>query len=207
MIARRPRYLPFEGSSNRRTYLLAAANLSEGLEEEDRRKFFADLTDFIGNTPPSQVDILNASMTSPLGGMQWGGSLDCRSTAVLAAAYFAHDADEKNQVRDLAIRLIGVAGEHDSDIANALQVIKADLRDIAPLLAQAGWAMRSIAAIAWARSSEIPLELGEQLSKDPDARVRRSLATALRDHPSAHSEHIRAVLQVDPRWSVRSILL
>ena len=198
---------PFEGSSNRRTYLLAAANLSEGLEEEDRRKFFADLTDFIGNTPPSQVDILNASMTSPLGGMQWGGSLDCRSTAVLAAAYFAHDADEKNQVRDLAIRLIGVAGEHDSDIANALQVIKADLRDIAPLLAQAGWAMRSIAAIAWARSSEIPLELGEQLSKDPDARVRRSLATALRDHPSAHSEHIRAVLQVDPRWSVRSILL
>lgn len=197
---------PFEGSSNRRTYLLAAANLSEGLEEADRRRFFEDIADFIGNSPPSEADMVNASMTSPLGGMQWGGSLDSRSSGVLAAAYFAHDADEKNRVRGLAIGLIGVAGEHDSDIANALQVINADLREIAPMLAQAGWAMRSIAAIAWARTPGMSSELGEQLSKDPDARVRCTLATAIRDHPSAHSDDIRAVLQVDPRWSVRSIL-
>jgi hypothetical protein len=182
---------PFEGSSNRRTYLLAAANISEGLEDVDRRKFLADITDFIGNPPPSEADMLNASMTSPLGGMQWGGILDSRSTGVLAAAYFAHDADEKNRVRDLAIRLVGAAGEHDSDIANAFQVIKADLTEIAPLLAQAGWAMRSIAAIAWARTSDMSSELGEELSKDPDARVRCTLATAIRDRPSA--------LRRDPR--------
>lgn len=197
---------PFEGSSNRRTYLLAAANLSEGLEAADRRRFFEDIADFIENPPPSEADMVNASMASPLGGMQWGGSLDSRSAGVLAAAYFAHDTGDKNRVRDLAIRLIGVAGDHDSDIANALQVIEADLSEIAPLLAQAGWAMRSIAAIAWARTPDMPSALGGQLSKDPDARIRSTLATAIRDFPSAHSDAVRAVLEVDPRWSVRSIL-
>jgi hypothetical protein len=197
---------PFEGSSNRQTYFLAAANLSDGLDEEHHRKFLADIVDFVGNPPPSQPDILSASMTSPLGMMRWDGSLDSRPAAVLAAAFFAHEADEKNQVRDLAIRLIGVAGEQDRYVADALQVVKADLTEIAPLLAQAGWAMRSIAAIAWARSSSMPPELGERLSNDSDARVRRSFATAIRDHPSPHSDQIRAVLQTDPRWSVRSIL-
>lgn len=197
---------PFEGSGNRETYFLAAANLSEGLDEEHHRKFLADIVDFVGNPPPSQPDILNGSMASPLGMMQWSGSLDSRPAAVLAAAFFAHDTDEKNQVRDLAIRLIGVAGDQDHHLANALQVVKADLTGIAPLLAQAGWAMRSVAAIAWARSSSMPPELGERLSKDPDAHVRRSLATTIKDHPSSHSDQIRADLQSDPRWSVRSIL-
>ncbi|WP_201359280.1 hypothetical protein [Mycobacterium paraintracellulare] len=197
---------PFEGSSNRQTYFLAAANLSGGLDEEQRRKVLADIVDFIGNPPPSQPDMLNASMTNPLGAMRWDGNLDSRPAAVLAAAFFAKDADEKNQVRDLAFRLIGVAGEQGRHLADALQVIKADLNEIAPLLAQAGWAMRSIAAIAWAKTPSMPPELGERLSKDPDARVRRTLATAIRDSPSTHPDQIRAVLQADPRWSVRSIL-
>lgn len=92
-------------------------------------------------------------MTNPLGMMRWDGSLDSRPAAVLAAAYFACEEDEMSRVRDLAIRMIGVAGQDDQYVAQALQVIKADLNDIAPLLAQAGWAMGSIAAIAWARSS------------------------------------------------------
>jgi hypothetical protein len=96
---------PFEGSSNRQTYFLAAANLSEDLDEHDRRRYLADVVDFVGNPPPSQPDILNASMTSPLGMMRWDGNLDSRPAAVLAATYFAREADEKNSVRDLAIRL------------------------------------------------------------------------------------------------------
>ena len=64
---------PYEGSGNRETYFLAAANLSEGLDEEQHRKFLADIVDFIGNPPPSQPDILNGSMASPLGMMQWSG--------------------------------------------------------------------------------------------------------------------------------------
>ncbi|ORA29340.1 hypothetical protein BST13_27335 [Mycobacterium aquaticum] len=198
---------PFEGSSNRQTYLIATANLSEDLDDEHRRRFLADLVDFVENPPPSQPDMFNASMTDPLGMMRWAGTLDSRSAAVLAAACFAREADEKDQVRDLAIGLISVVGEDDIYLAEALQAVKDDLSDLAPLLAQAGWAMRSVAAIGWARSPSMPAELGERLSRDPDARVRRSIATAIRDHPSPHSDHVREVLQADPRWSVRSILL
>ncbi|WP_428339087.1 hypothetical protein [Mycobacterium sp.] len=198
---------PFEGSSNRQTYFLAAANLSERLPEGDRQRFFADVIDFIGNPPLSQPDILNASMTNPLGGMRWDGSLDSRLAAVLTAAFFADTPSDKRQVRDLAIRLISVAGEQDHHLAHALQVVEADLKEIAPLLSQAGWAMRCIAAIAWARSSSLPPEFGERLSKDSDPRVRRTLATEIKAHPSPHSDEVRAALQSDPRWSVRSILL
>ena len=177
---------PFEGSSNRQTYFLAAANLSEDLDEHDRRRYLADVVDYVGNPPPSQPDILNASMTSPLGMMRWDGNLDSRPAAVLAATYFAQEADEKNLVRDLAIRLIGVAGDQDYYLAQALQVLKTDLTEIAPVLAQAGWALRSVAAISWASDPSMPPALGERLGTDPDARVRRSLATAIRgssQHP------------------------
>jgi hypothetical protein len=44
------------------------------------------------------------------------------------------------------------------------------------------------------------------LSRDRDVRVRRTLATELRDNDNERSANVRAVLQVDLRWSVRSIL-
>jgi hypothetical protein len=66
--------------------------------------------------------------------------------------------------------------------------------------------MRSVAAIAWASSPDMPVELGQKLSSDPDARVRRTLATTIRDRPNNHSAHVRESLLADPRWSVRTIL-
>jgi hypothetical protein len=196
----------FEGTSNRQTYHLAAANLSEELPTEKRQNFFDDIIDFVNNPPPSQPDMLNASMTNPLGGMRWQGNLDSRPAAVLAAAFFADSTDQKNQIRDLAIQLMSSAGQEGHHLAHALQVIGIDLDDLAPLLAQADSAMRSVAAITWARSSSLPAEMGERLSKDPDPLVRRTFATEIQDRPSAHSEHVRSVLESDPRWSVRSIL-
>jgi hypothetical protein len=197
---------PFEGSGNRHTYFMAAANLSEGIAEERRQSFFADVVDFVKNPPPSQPDILNASMTSPLGMMRWDGNLDSRPSAVLAAGFFAHEDGEKGLVRDLAFRLIGIAGDQDYYLAQALQVLKVDLAEIAPMLSQAGWALRSVAAIAWASTATIAPEVGERLSADSDARVRRSLATALKKSPETRTANVRAKLAVDPRWSVRSIL-
>lgn len=198
---------PFEGTSNRQTYLLAAANLSEGLPTEQRKHYLADIVDFVGNPPPSEPDILNASMTNPLGGMRWEGNLDSRPAAVFSAAFLAESTAEKAQVRDLAIQLIGVAGEHDHYLARTLRRIGTDLDDIAPLLAQSGWAMRSVAAITWAKSSSLSAEMGERLSRDPDPRVRRALATAIKEYPGSHTDQIRTALQSDPRWSVRSIMM
>ena len=43
------------------------------------------------------------------------------------------------------------------------------------------------------------------LSQDIDVRVRRTLARELRDKDDERSTDIRAVLEADPRWSVRSI--
>lgn len=198
---------PFEGTSNRQTYLLAAANLSEGLSAEQREHYLANIVDYAGSPPRSEPDFLNASMTNPLGGMRWEGNLDSRPAAVLSAAFFAESTAEKAQVRDLAVQLIGVAGEHDHYLARALRRIGTGLDDIASLLAQGGWAMRSVAAITWAKFSSLPFELGERLSRDPDPRVRRALAGAIKEYPSSHTEQIRGALQSDPRWSVRSILI
>jgi hypothetical protein len=87
----------------------------------------------------------------------------------------------------------------------ALQVVKSELGDSATMLAQQGWALRSLAAILWAQSTNRPKELGMILSRDSDARVRRTFATELRDKDDDRSTNIRAVLEADPRWSVRSI--
>jgi hypothetical protein len=86
----------------------------------------------------------------------------------------------------------------------ALQVVKSELGDSATMLAQQGWALRSLAAILWAQSTHLPKELGMILSRDSDGRVRRTLASELRD--DQRSADVRAVLEADPRWSVRSIV-
>ena len=72
--------------------------------------------------------------------------------------------------------------------------------------AQGCWALRSLAAILWAESSDMPDDVGSAFAQDYDVRVRRALATALANRDNVGSAHVRDVLHADSRWSVRSIL-
>ncbi|MGB8503296.1 hypothetical protein [Mycobacterium sp.] len=57
---------PWEPSSNRDSYLIAASNLTDDLDEEHRRQFIEAAINFAANSPPSQADAFNASMSNPL---------------------------------------------------------------------------------------------------------------------------------------------
>jgi hypothetical protein len=197
---------PWEGSSNRDSYLVAASNLIDDLDEQHRRQFFDAAIDFAANPPLSEVDAFHASMRNPLGSMRTNDSSDSRPAAAFLAARLANSPEEKRMVRDAALRLIGVGTDEDYRVTMALQVVRSELGDSVALLAQGGWTLRSLAAILWAQSTDLPEQLGMTLSRDHDVRVRRTLATELRDTDDERSANVRAALKSDPRWSVRSIL-
>jgi hypothetical protein len=191
---------------NRDDYLVAAANLTESLEEQDRRSYFENAMSYATSPPPSQVDRLNASMRNPLGGMRVNDGSDARPAAVFLAAALALTPDEKRAARDAAMRLIGVSADDDYRVTRSLQVVQSELGDSAAILAQGAWTLRSLAAILWAESSDLPKELGDTLSRDDDVRVRRALARALSKQKDERYADARAALSTDPRWSVRSVL-
>ncbi|SLI08449.1 Uncharacterised protein [Mycobacteroides abscessus subsp. bolletii] len=197
---------PWEPSSNRDSYLIAVSNLSDNLDEEHRVEFFNAAMGFATSPPPSQADAFNASMGNPLGSMRVNDRGDSRPAAILLAARLAKSVEEKRLVRDAALRLIGVGSDDDYRVTTALQLVQSELGDSIGLLAQGSWTLRSLAAILWAESADLPGDLGLALSQDRDPRVRRALATALADAEHRRGTNAWDILLRDPRWSVRSIL-
>lgn len=197
---------PWEPSSNRDSYVIAASNLTGDLDEEHRRQFLDAAVDFATNPPHSQADAFNASMSSPLGGMRINDRSDCRPAATYLAARLAKSPEEKRLVRDTALRLIGVGTDDDYRVTTTLQLLQSELGDSIGLLAQGSWTLRSLAAILWTESTDMPDEFGKALSQDRDVRVRRALATALANTKHRLGSEVRQTLLDDPRWSVRSIL-
>lgn len=199
---------PYEGADNRTSYLLAAVNLSHELEDSHYEEFFPAALRFIAENPTSDLDALHAEMRNPLSFMRRSGTLDSRHAAAYLAAVFARTEEDKRTVRDAVLNLFGVVAENEEYyLTRALQVLRSELAEIAPLLVHFGYAPRSLAAITWAESTDMPAELGEKLSKDPNVRVRRALAQAILKSDAEHTNMVRAALESDPRWSVRSILL
>ena len=175
---------PWEPSSNRDSYFIAASNLTDDLDEEHRGRFLNVAMNFAASPPPSQADAFNASMSSPLGAMRMNDRSDCRPAATFFAARLARSSEEKRLVRDAALRLIGVGSDDDYRVSTTLQLVQSELGDGIGLLAQGSWTLRSLAAILWAESTDMPDELGRAFSQDRDVRVRRALANAL-----ANAEH------------------
>ncbi|ODR05156.1 hypothetical protein BHQ21_15330 [Mycobacterium sherrisii] len=196
----------WEPSSNRDSYLLAASNLVHDLDEADRLRFFDSALDFAASPPPSQADAFNASMSNPLGTMRINDKSDCRPAATFLAGRLAKSADEKRLVRDAALRLIGFGSDDDYRITKTLQLVQSELGDSIGLLARGSWTLRSLAAILWSESPDLPEDLGRVFSQDRDVRVRRALASALVSADEVRGADAREVLSHDPRWSVRSIL-
>ena len=197
---------PWEPSSNRDSYLIAASNLTDNLDEEHRRQFLDMAINFAADPPPSQADAFNASMSNPLGAMRINDRSDCRPAATYLAARLAKSPEEKRLVRDAALRLIGVGSDDDYRVTTTLQLVQSELGDSIGLLAQGSWTLRSLAAILWAESTDMPDELGRAFSQDRDVRVRRALASALANAEHRQDADARDILLRDPRWSVRSIL-
>lgn len=198
---------PWEPASNRDDYLLAAGNLIDGLDDEVRRRFLDSAIEFAANPPPSGADALHESMSSPLGMMRVNDRSDCRPAAAFLAGRLAKSAGEKQTVRDLALRLIGVGTDHDYRVTKTLQLVQAELGDSIGLLASQGsWTLRSLAAMLWAESTATPDTHGTALAQDPDVRVRKALAHAITRAPHRQDSDVRTLLLGDPRWSVRSIL-
>ena len=106
-------------------------------------------------------------------------------------------------MRDAALRLVGVGSDDDYRVTTALQLVQSELGDSIGLLAQGSWTLRSLAAILWAESTDLPDDLGLAFSQDRDVRVRRSLASALANAEHRQDANARDILLHDPRWSVR----
>jgi hypothetical protein len=145
-------------------------------------------------------------MSNPLGAMRINDRSDCRPAATYLAARLAKSLVEKRLVRDAALRLIGVGSDDDYRVTTTLQLVQSELGDSIGLLAQGSWTLRSLAAILWAESTDMPDELGCAFSQDRDVRVRRALASALANAEHRQDADARDILLGDPRWSVRSIL-
>jgi hypothetical protein len=122
------------------------------------------------------------------------------------AARLAKSTEEKQLVRDAALRLIGVGTDDDYRVTTTLQLVQSELGDSIGILTQGSWTLRSLAAILWAESTDNSDELGSLLCRDRDVRVRRALARALTTAEHRQAADVRDTLLHDPRWSVRSIL-
>jgi hypothetical protein len=199
--------LPHESAGNRTEYLLAAANLTEELPEQPAEALFVAALRETADPAPSVADDLTAQFRHPLATLRMNDKSDSRPAAALLAARLARTPEEQRAARDAALALVGTDDGADYQIARALQQLDTDLDDSLPYLSRLGWAMRSVAAIQWARSSTAPAHVGQALASDPDPRVRRTLARELAlTGPSGRTDAIRERLRQDARYSVRSLL-
>lgn len=197
----------FEPGMNRADYYLAAANLADDLNEAEA--LFEETMRRASDQTPTQGDLLVGMGNHPLSTFRMSGmTVDTRPHATLLAAKLARTSEQKNRVRDQAISLLGVADAGYLSV-RALQVLAPqDLANFLPFLAvHQDWAARSLAAITWAQSSPTDPAIGLLLAEDPDQRVRRALAGAVR--MTSRSESVDAVttrLAADRRFSVRVLL-
>jgi len=156
---------------------------------------------------PSEADELNAQLSHPFSAFRMNDKQDSRPAGAMLAARLARTPEQQRAARDAALALVGSDNGADYRIARALQELDIDLDDSLPYLARLGWALRSVAAINWVKSSTAPEQVGRALASDPDPRVRRALARELASsEPSERRDAVRARLSEDVRYSVRSLL-
>jgi len=198
---------PFEPGDNRADYLLAAVNLSHDLDDTDdlyRRAIAA------ANDPnPSQGDIMINLGNHPLGTFRSSGAiLDTRPQALYLASALASTPAQLAEVRAHALSLLRTPGAGYFVVRALQKLAPPDLnRDVALLATHSDWAVRSLAAIIWAKNSPNDQTIGQHLAADHDVRVRRALASALPSDNHTHAtEKVEVALRADRHFSVRFLL-
>jgi hypothetical protein len=199
-----------EPAPNRKDALLAAARLVGELPLETKSRTFVRAVEFArGEHDPHPSGDPYDRPPDPLSRFRFDiGSRSLRSAGLRCAARCAETDDEKAVVRGLALDLLHEGDELTANhVAHALSSLPPEnVVEVAEALSahSSEW-VRSLAAVAWAADPTPSSSVGQRLARDPSRRVRRALASALRDRP----EHqvIRDVLQRDPRRSVRSFAL
>ena len=140
------------------------------------------------------------------------GGIDLRPHWTLLAARLADTPRELARVHEQILTLLPQTTGNDAwYLAHALRAIPpGTLAHDAPLLAtHPHWAIRSVAALAWAADTDPPAmpALGAVLAHDPDSPVRRALADALAGQAASdRTQQARTLLAADVRHSVRRLL-
>jgi hypothetical protein len=194
---------PYEPSRNRAEYFEAARILAHDLDDVD------DLFDeaiLLASERSSSLGDVGLNLGShPLSTFRTiGMTTDTRPDALFLGACLARTQEQRHRVRDIAYSLIGSSDGADWYVTRALQILDTvDDHDVPFLATQPHWALRSLAAIAWARSTAAA-DIGRLLAQDDDPRVRRALAEAVNSSPTNEAaEELRELLTTDPCHSVR----
>lgn len=195
---------PQVGSSDRGDYLVAASNLARHLDEAQQSGHFETAMRLATSPTPSEHDELNRQYSHKLGGVRLNGmARDTRGQALALAATLASTDAQREEVRRVVYSLLGENADYWPTIA--LQRLGDTVKGDLTFLAVQGWAIRSLVALLWAAHGE-PEHLGGRLARDPDVRVRRTLARVLAQQPEGTHANIRDVLAADPAYSVRTAL-
>ncbi len=195
------------GPADRGDYLIAAANLAPQLSAADRGEHFTAAMRGASAPQSSLPDEWERGFAHRLGGMRVvRNDMDSRERALFLAACLAGDDGQRAAVRSQAYELLIDGGESGYWVTRALQQMGDAMREDVGYLLTQGWALRSFAAILWARHGT-PVQAGMRLATDPDVRVRRTLAEALEGaEPDEVRRSVHDRLAQDPSYSVRSML-
>lgn len=194
-------------SWDRSSYLVAAANLALSIDAPTRALHVAEALRMVVAPSPSEADAFGGPFGHPLGAVRVPGPGDSRAQAVHLAASLAESEEDKEEVRQAALRLIG-DDVSDYWLTRAFQRLGDAMSPDAGFLSGGDWALRSLAALLWARTGSPP-RVGHRLLADADVRVRRALARSLADEASGipagdAREEVRELLTADPCHSVRT---
>lgn len=201
---------PQHSNSDRSYFLLSASNLAPHLPKEDRKTHFATAIRLATEPTTSMQEVAEREYSHPLGSMRMSVSKSSRAQAAYLAAHLADTPAERERVRDVSMRLIGDETVAEVWVTKTLQQLGEVLAPDVGFLSGQDWALRSFAAILWARSAK-PTSVGNRLAADPDVRVRRVLASSLAqeeiepvyDDFIDRREDVLKMLANDPRFSVR----
>ena len=194
---------------NRQDALLAAARLVDDLSDTRRQEVFElALACARGeHDPRSETDLFSAP-PDPLSRFQINlGPQSLQAPGLRCAAHSASTNRQITMIYNLAIQLLNSAVDTISyHAANAITALPAEVvaGDLTMLSTHPSQWARSVAASAWAATSNADLQIGTKLATDNSASVRQTLASSLQDTP----EHlpVRQRLITDPRRSVRTLI-
>ncbi|MGW6949160.1 hypothetical protein [Streptomyces xanthophaeus] len=159
---------------------------------------------------PNAADLAMGGMNHQLSSFRLNlASADIRAHWLLLAAVVAPSAEHAERVRErILLALPAPADDGGYRLAQALQFLPQKV--VAPytllLAAHPHWAVRSLSAVLWAGHAEAPVRLGALLARDPDVRVRRTLAAEVANGTDLRSSAVATLLAADPRHSVRRLL-